>query len=127
KALLEELLALPNPPTALFTVNDIVAFHLLAAIRARGLRVPEDLAVVGFDGIEQGEQGVPFLTTVGQPFERIGSQAADLLLERMERGPGAAFRHVLLEAPVIVRASTRALALEDGGPAAPRMAGRNVG
>lgn len=104
--LLRDLRTLADPPTAFFAVNDVVAFQLLTAIRAGGLRVPEDVAVVGFDGIERGEQGTPFLTTVVQPFERIGSQAVELLLKRMEVGITESYRHVLLDAPLVVRDST---------------------
>jgi DNA-binding LacI/PurR family transcriptional regulator len=99
------LLAEPHRPTALFVVNDFYALYLMRAIRDVGLRVPEDVAVVGFDDIETLVAAEPVLTTVRQPFEEIGRKAASLLVERM-RSPDAPYRHVELETAVLVRAST---------------------
>jgi len=101
------LLELPGPPTAVFCVHDVLALRLIDALRAKGVRVPEDMAVAGFDGLERWLPGSPFLTTANQPFERIGEWAAQLLLQRVEQGDGGAYQHVLLEAPVHVHASTR--------------------
>jgi len=110
-ALVDELLALPDPPTAVFAVNDIVAHHIVASLRARGRRVPEDVSVVGFDGIERWGPGAPFLTTADQPFARLGTAAAELLQERIksiqEGSPvSTSHRHILLDAPLTVRGST---------------------
>jgi Transcriptional regulators len=105
----DEWLAQPEPPTAVFAVNDIVAFHLIAVLRERGVRVPEDIAVAGFDGMERWGHAAPFLTSAYQPFEQIGAHAAELLLERIEQGAEAPYRHVLLDAPLTVRASTGAV------------------
>jgi LacI family transcriptional regulator len=106
--LVENLLALPGAPTAVFAVNDHVALHLIAALRARGVRVPEDIAVAGFDGVERWMPGAPFLTTALQPFERLGARAIDLLLQRIENDPAAAYQHILLDAPLSIHDSTRA-------------------
>jgi len=106
-ALVEKLLSLPDPPTAVFTVNDQLALRLIAALRARGVRVPEDLAVAGFDGIQRWMPGEAFLTTADQPFERIGEWAVELLLRRIEMGPSAPYQHILLEAPLSIHDSTR--------------------
>lgn len=105
--LLEELLDLPESPTAICAVNDVVAYRLIAALRARGLRVPEDISVTGFDGIEQWTPGLPFLTTVYQPFDCIGAQAMDLLLERIKAGPDAPYKHVILDVRLSIQQSTR--------------------
>jgi LacI family transcriptional regulator len=110
-ALVDELMALPTAPTAVFAVNDIVAHHVVAALRSRGRRVPDDVSVVGFDGVERWETGAPFLTTVEQPFTRLGTAAAELLRERINRQQegsplSSSYRHILLDAPLIVRGST---------------------
>src|SRR5579871_359243 len=105
--LAERLLTLPDPPTAIFTVNDRLAFHLLAALRDRGVRVPEDLAIAGFDGIVQEPQKPPFLTTIKQPFGRIGSRAVDLLMQRIGVGPDAVYKHIVLEGALSLNESTR--------------------
>jgi LacI family transcriptional regulator len=105
-ALVEALLGVPDPPTALFVVNDRLALMMIEALRAAGRRVPDDMAVVGFDGIERWTPGPSFLTTINQPFERMGARAVDLLLHRIHSGFGTAFRHVLLEAPLSIHGST---------------------
>lgn len=104
---LENLLSQPNPPTAIFAVNDLVAFRVIAAARALGRRVPDDIAVVGFDGIEYWMPEPPFLTTMCQPFEQMGSRAVDLLLERIALGSAGSYKHVLLEAPLQAGGSTQ--------------------
>jgi len=106
EGLADNLLGLPNPPTAVFAVNDQLALHLMAALRARSVRIPEEIAVAGFDGIERWMPGSPFLTTALQPFERLGGRAVDLLLQRIETGPAAAYQHILLDAPISIHGST---------------------
>lgn len=107
ESLAAQLLALPGPPTAVFCVNDVLALRLVDALRAKGVRVPEDMAVAGFDGLERWLPGTPFLTTANQPFERIGEWAARLLLQRVEGGDRQEYQHVILEVPVSIHASTR--------------------
>lgn len=107
EALAARLTELPGPPTAVFCVNDVLALHLIDALRRRGVRIPEDIAVAGFDGLERWLPGSPFLTTANQPFERLGSWAARLLVQRMEQGDQGAYQQVLLEAPISIHASTR--------------------
>jgi LacI family transcriptional regulator len=103
----ETLLSQPEPPTAVFAVNDVTGLGIVEALRARGLRVPEDVAVAGFDGVERWLPGTPFLTTADQPFERLGATAAELLLRRITEGPDLPYRHVLLDAPLAMHRSTR--------------------
>jgi LacI family transcriptional regulator len=93
--------------TAVFCVSDALAMVALDAARRAGLRVPEDLSVAGFDGSESRGGVPPFLTTVEQPLAQIGRTATELLLERLH-GSAAPYRHLLLRAPVLVRASTAA-------------------
>jgi LacI family transcriptional regulator len=105
-AVVERLLAQPDAPTALFAVNDHAAVLLVEALQAHGIRVPQDIAVAGFDDIEWCQPGKPFLTTIRQPFERMGEEAARLMLERLEPGTKPSYRHVLLDATLVVRDST---------------------
>ncbi|TDD16569.1 LacI family transcriptional regulator [Nonomuraea diastatica] len=93
---MERLLDLPEPPDAVFCYNDLLALGAMRAILARGLRVPQDIAVAGFDGIEEGRFATPPLTTVVPDKEKIAELAVRRLLERVE-GDGSA--PVQLEAP----------------------------
>jgi DNA-binding LacI/PurR family transcriptional regulator len=100
-----ELLALPDPPTAVFTANDLQAIGVYEAARRAGLRVPEDLSVVGFDDLPYARWSGPPLTTVHQPLVRMGAAAADLVVA-MSRGEQPAHRHVELGTSLVVREST---------------------
>ena len=87
--LAERLLDLVDPPTAIFAASDMQAVGVMEAVRARGLRMPDDVAVVGFDDIELAE--IVGLTTVRQPLRESGRRGAELLLARLEgRAPEGA-------------------------------------
>lgn len=79
----ERLLNLPDRPTAIFAASDVQAMGVLGAARAKKLRVPEDLAVIGFDDIEVAE--VLGLTTVRQPLRETGARGVELLLSAIDR------------------------------------------
>ena len=81
-----ELLALPDPPSAIFAASDLQAIGVLKAAERLGARVPEDVAVIGFDDIDMAE--IVGLTTIRQPLREGGALAADLLLAAIERGDG---------------------------------------
>ncbi len=98
------LLALPEPPTAIFVCNDLMAVGALCAIHEAGLRVPADVSVVGFDNIALAQYSVPRLTTIGQPTEAIGQAAVRLLLERLQSRDIPA-RHERLPVTLIERDS----------------------
>lgn len=83
----EKLLALRPRPTAIFAGNDLMAFGALSACTAGGLRVPEDISIVGFDDILLSEFTNPPLTTVGQPKTEAGRLAIAMLLERIGTNP----------------------------------------
>lgn len=85
-ALADELLALDDPPTAIFAASDLQAIGVLRAAERRGTRVPEDLAVMGFDDVDLAE--IVGLTTIRQPLRAGGARAADLLLAAIEDGSG---------------------------------------
>jgi len=78
------LLDAENPPTAVFCANDLIALGALETATQRGCRIPQDLSIVGFDDIDDAEHASPPLTTIRQPPRRLGTVAAQTLLERLE-------------------------------------------
>lgn len=105
-SIVSRLMALKDPPTAMFVVSDYYAFGILHALESMGIQVPEEMAVVGFDGAELLAPGEKTLTTAVQPFERIGAKAVELLQKRIQQGESVPYRHVLLEAPLSIQCST---------------------
>jgi LacI family transcriptional regulator len=103
-----ELLSSPVPPTAIFASNDVSAFGVMEATREKGLRIPDDISVMGFDDIPQAGHVRPMLTTVRQPLEEMGRTAARLLLECI-KNPGHIAKRVELPTSLVVRESCRAL------------------
>lgn len=99
------LLDLAEPPTAIFAFNDNIAIGVLQAARARGVRVPEDLSVVGFDDVEPATIVTPTLTTVRQPLAEMGRTAVSLLTRLLERQRFETL-HVELATRLVVREST---------------------
>lgn len=102
---MEALLRRPHPPTAVFVCNDLMAIGALASAHEHGVDVPGRLSIVGFDDIELAAYAHPPLTTVAQPKLRIGTMAAELLLERID-GARREPRRVILDPELVVRAST---------------------
>jgi LacI family transcriptional regulator len=100
-----ELLDLAEPPSAIFAFNDNVAVGALRAARERGLRVPENLSVVGFDDSEQAAIVTPPLTTVRQPLAEMGRMAVSLLSRLLDNQRVEALR-VELATKLVVREST---------------------
>ena len=101
----KELLARRTPFTALFAYNDISAIGAIWALREAGLRIPEDVSVVGFDDIPGAAFSNPALTTVRQPLIRMGQIAAQTLVDQIE-GQGNYQPEIAVEAEFVVRAST---------------------
>jgi GntR family transcriptional regulator, arabinose operon transcriptional repressor len=100
----DHLLLRENGPTAIFAVNDAIALELLQAAQRVGRRVPEDLALVGFDDLSFAAHLSPPLTTVAQPRMDLGLRAGHLLINRIE-GQGNLPRHIDLPTSLIVRES----------------------
>ncbi len=100
-----ELLRQPDPPTAVMCGNDLQALGVYEAARELGLRIPHDLSVVGFDGLQTGNWSGPPLTTVCQPFRDIGAAAAELLLT-LVAGRAPAQTRIELPTTLMVRGST---------------------
>ena len=98
------LLSLADPPTAIVAGNNMATIGAVRAIRSRGLQVPANVSVVGFDDFEWADCFEPRLTLVAQPCEEIGKRAASLLIERIANPRGAP-QSVRLDARLIIRDS----------------------
>lgn len=104
KILLAEYLRQEDAPEAIFAVNDLVAIRLLRCLQAEGRRVPQEIALVGFDDLDVAANLAVPLTSVHQPKYEVGAQAARVLLERLER-PAVALQKVVLPVSLVVRES----------------------
>lgn len=89
--------------TAVFAMSDMVAMGVIRALKDIGRRVPEDVSVVGFDGVEMGKYFIPSLSTIVQPQEEIARQSVDVLLDMMEKDGSA--RHLTVTAAPLLRES----------------------
>jgi LacI family transcriptional regulator len=103
---MEALLALANRPTAIFAANDLMAIGAIFAVQNAGLRVPEDVAVMGFDDIPAAHLVRPQLTTVRQFQERTGQQAAELLFQRLRRSVPDEVHAIEMPYEIMIREST---------------------
>jgi DNA-binding LacI/PurR family transcriptional regulator len=101
---MDQLLAMAHPPTAVCCYNDMTALGAMRSIRLRGLRVPEDISVVGFDDLFIASYLQPPLTTVRQPMRRMGQLAMDSLFKLMSGDESEI--HIKVDAELIVREST---------------------
>lgn len=104
KTAMRILLAMKNVPTAVICLNDALAFGAILEAKSRGLKLPGDLSVVGFDDLDFAAELSPSLTTVRVPAAEIGAATADSLLARIEKRPVP--RVLELPAHLIVRGST---------------------
>ena len=102
-----ELLRLPDRPTAVFAGNDLQALGLYEAARELGLRIPEDLSVVGFDDLPAARWVGPPLTTIRQPLAEMAATAARIVLD-LARGRQPAATRIELATELIIRSSTAA-------------------
>lgn len=100
-----ELLDIDDPPTAIISGSDEQAYGVYLAAKERGLRIPDDVSVVGFDDVDLCQWVTPQLTTVRQPLEDMASEATRLLLA-LSRGDAISSRRVQLASELIVREST---------------------
>jgi DNA-binding LacI/PurR family transcriptional regulator len=109
----KRLLARRKRFTALFAYNDNSAIGAIRAFQEAGLRVPEDISVVGFDDIESAAYGNPGVTTVRQPLRKMGELAARTVLDRIEKR-GKFLSEITVEPEFVVRQSTAAVATRSG-------------
>ncbi|WP_271079557.1 LacI family DNA-binding transcriptional regulator [Aurantiacibacter sp. MUD61] len=105
------LLDLEKPPTAIFASNDDMAAGVMIAAHSRGLRVPEDLSIAGFDDSQTARAMWPPLTTIAQPVREMAAAAANAIIEHQRSGEGGEIESVELPFELIIRQST--------GPAKP--------
>jgi len=102
-----ELLTLAERPTAIFAGNDLTAIETMEVARSLGLRIPEDLSVIGFDNVPESALANPPLTTIQQPIQQMGAEAVRMLIDLIdgtERAP-----HLRLPTSLVERSSCRAL------------------
>ena len=102
--LMLKLMSINNPATAIFAANDEMAIGAIKAIQSQGLKVPEDIAIVGFDNIKMSAIFSPSLTTIGQPMYKIGEKAMNLLLDLI-RGKKLRKNQFVLDDKLIIRES----------------------
>lgn len=117
RAAMNKLLALPKAPRAVVIANNLMALGALQAIHERHMRIPDEIAVLGFDDMPWAMSLRPPLTAVAQPAEEIGQTAARLLLDRLKE-PGRPPQQVILPATLVVRESCGAHLSALAGPAA---------
>ena len=95
--------AMKPDTTAVFAMSDTVAMGVIRALQDTGRRVPEDVSVVGYDGIEMGKYFIPRLTTVSQPINEIARESVAMLMGMIERQEAP--RHITVDAELILRES----------------------
>ncbi|UOY03150.1 LacI family DNA-binding transcriptional regulator [Blastococcus sp. PRF04-17] len=105
-AAMHRLLDLREPPDAVFCFNDLLALGALRALHERGVRVPEDVAVVGWDDIEDGRYSMPTLTTISPDKQQIAALAVDFLARQLRGDRREAPREVTADFTLAVREST---------------------
>ena len=105
-----QLLMLPDRPTALFSANNLMVIGAMGAIRDMGLACPADISVASMDDFAWADVFSPRLTTIAQPVEAIGEQAAGLLLERLEGTVPSEPRRLVLRGRLMIRNSCRLVA-----------------
>jgi DNA-binding LacI/PurR family transcriptional regulator len=104
---IDQLLAGPQRPTAVFLANDDLALASIEYLQAKGLRVPEDISVVGYDNMDPSAYGPVPLTTVAQDFFEMGKVAAEILLEKLDGKGNSRPAQVSLKPQLIERKSVR--------------------
>ncbi len=100
-----KILAMKDRPTAIFALNDFLAIGVMDALDAAGLKVPDDMAVVGFDDVMLASHLKVPLTTVAQPKEQLGKLAIEILLEKIEKKTKE-LRQVMLKPKLVIRESS---------------------
>lgn len=106
KIAVEQLLELKQSPTAIFTTSDLVAIAIQTELQKRGLNIPNDMSIMGFDDLPISSIVNPALTTVAQPFLEMGKEAMKLLLSLIEEQMSLE-RKILINTRIIVRESTK--------------------
>ena len=106
RSMARRLLALPEPPTAVLTTSDGLAFGAVAGVQSKGYAIPDDVSIVGFDGLPFSRFASPPLTMVQQPVRDMGVVAANLLIDIIEdKAPRRSATEIRLPARLVVRSS----------------------
>jgi DNA-binding LacI/PurR family transcriptional regulator len=100
----KQLLSLPERPTAIFAANDSSAFGVFQAAKELGLRIPQDLSVVGFDNLFESAFSNPALTTVDQFLEEMGAIATEMIISLVNDEP-LLFKSKIIQTQLVLRAS----------------------
>lgn len=111
------LLALPQPPTAVFACNDMMALGAFQAVNNQGMKIPEDISVIGFDNIPFSQTVYPTLTTMAQPIHEMADLVVDLLVDKIKfhrqrvrtNERELNYKRIVLETKLIKRNSCRAI------------------
>jgi len=105
-ALANQIMHEKHLPTAIFSSNDLIAIGAMQELHQMGIRIPDDVSIVGYDDIAMAAHVVPALTTVAQPIEEMGSLAVQSLLQLRSDGKNSEFRsEIILQPSLIVRSS----------------------
>lgn len=102
---MQNLLKLPDPPTAIFAASDLMAIGAMTAIKEAGLKVPNDVAVIGFDDIPIAKLISPALTTIAQFEDKLGQRAAEMLFDRLNGGGSEEGRREEMPYKLVIRES----------------------
>ncbi len=101
----EILLGLSQPPTAIFAFHDLMAVDVIAVLHERGVHVPDDISVIGFDGLRAGFMTMPHITTVAQPLQQIGQRVIEIVNQQIA-SPEFIPVQEMLPVDFVVRGST---------------------
>ncbi|MEQ8675270.1 MAG: LacI family DNA-binding transcriptional regulator [Aggregatilineales bacterium] len=101
----EKLLRLDDPPTAIFAFHDLIAVDVIRVLQAHQLRVPEDVSVIGFDGLRAGFMTMPHITTVKQPLQYIGQRVIEIINQQIEHSDYKS-THEVIPVELVIRGST---------------------
>ncbi|THV33699.1 LacI family DNA-binding transcriptional regulator [Glycomyces buryatensis] len=105
---IEQMLGLPEVPTAVFCANDLVALGALQGLTMHGVKVPEECAIIGYDDIDFAAAAAVPLSSVRQPRSQLGRTAAQLLFDEIAEGEDHTHRNVVFQPELVARASTAA-------------------
>lgn len=108
-----QLLDLPDPPTVILYPDDVATFGGINAIRERGLRIPEDISIAGYDGVELVQRISPPLTTIVQDTDKIGSVAATKLIDLINNPKGTIVEQVVIEGKLEPGETVKKLEVEE--------------
>jgi LacI family transcriptional regulator len=105
-----QLLEVKEQPTAVFVCSDMMALGAMNAVHNRGMRIPEDISIVGFDNVTLASSINPALTTVAQPIQQIATIICEILFSRMQNADTEALpERIIIDPQLMIRSTTRAL------------------